>query len=605
MTDTPPLDAGTLVERYEVLGLLGEGGLARVYRVRHTQLGTTHALKLLTLRRNGLAERLLLEGRIQAQLRHPNVVAVTDVVQHDGQPGLIIEFVEGPTLEDWLRNETSPTVEVSLDLFSQVLAGVRAAHLVSVLHRDLKPANILLHRLTARDGAQTVVPKVADFGIAKVAMETAPGDTPVAGTRVGVAMGTPGYMAPEQFNDASGVDVRADIFALGTILYEILTGRPTFSGPTLLDTLNAVASGRYVPLRQLNPGVPDNVADAVARAVSADPASRFESCDAFAEAVFSSHPELRDRVIYAMPAGPVELSRRPTAPGPKTPEPARTSPSRPSMGRGTQPSATMVHGDPAPATMLPGALEPDEPARPPAPKRDRRPILALAGLGIMTVIGIFLFAVTWTATRPTPPPQPALIQPQIGIVDPNAGKVAVPSPATNPVDPATARPPASAVPPTATIASPTPSPLAHPQASAPPPASTVPSAGPAPSPPPTPPQATEPAVAAVEPAAVPEPVAVVAAAPPADVKGTWTGRWNGHPLTLRIESQTGSSVKARVEVLLGTTPRTWSASGTFSGSTLALTGEDGFTMNGTLSGGKFAGMITAMGQKASAWDGVR
>lgn len=611
--DTLQLAEGALVERYEVLGLLGEGGLARVYRVRHTQLGTIHALKLLTLRRTGLADRLLLEGRIQAQLRHPNVVAVSDVVQYEGQPGLIIEFVEGPTLDDWLRNEGPPPVETALNLFSQILAGVRAAHLVGVLHRDLKPANILLQVLAN----QQVVPKVADFGIAKVAMESAPGETPAGATRVGSAMGTPGYMAPEQFNDASGVDVRADIFALGTILYEILSGRPTFSGPTLLDTLNAVAKGQYLPLQDLTSGVPDHVVDAVAKAVSANPADRYPTCDAFAEAVFAGQLDLRDRVIQATPAGPVQLSRRPTGPErPAVAPPPRPKTPTPSPNRGTRASGTMLSGDRAPETMLPGGLGDDGPADTPR-KPDRRPLVALAALVAATGGGLLLFLAVWFATRPGDPVAdpglpavpvvtapvvlPATTAPDVAMtpeaalsVAPAVGSPAVASPvgpAGSQSTPTTPAGPATSVAAAPVAATPAAEPTASAVATAP--AATQVAALPAES------ASLAPGPASAPPSAPPE------AAPIADIQGKWSGRWNGRPLTLRIESQSGQAVRARVEVLLGTTPRGWSASGTFDGARLSLTGDDGFQMTGTLSGGKFSGSITAMGQKAAAWDGSR
>ncbi len=596
----PTLGLGERVERYEVLGLLGEGGLAKVYRVRHVQLGTIHALKLLTMRKAGLSTRLLLEGRIQAQLRHPNIVNVTDVVEHDGQPGLIIEFVEGPTLDDWLRDNGPPDVDECLHLFAQILAGVRAAHLVGVLHRDIKPANVLLQVLGGNQLGQ-VVPKVADFGIAKVAHE--PGEAP-GQTRAGSAMGTPGYMAPEQFNDAAGVDARADVFALGTLLYEMLTGQPAFAGPTVLDTLNAVAQGRYRPLPELAPDVPAHIVEAVARAVKPEPDERFPSCDAFAEAVFVDARDLRDLVIYAMPGGPVRLTNKEApheraAPQARTPAPLTPSPigHEGTIGGG---SATMVQSA---DTMMPG---PDTiPAPRPGtatrvskpPSKSRGAMIALGLIAVVALGGLVVIAggtgvalYSGAGTTPAPPadvavPEPASAAPELTAVQAPLAAVVTSSAPT---------PPATAL-----------QPVASPVATAP---VTVPSPQPGAAPAPVP--IVE---AVITPVSAPEPIQVVPVSEPVpeaavsipSIKGTWTGRWNGRQLTLRIDGQTGGNVRARIEVLLGTTPRAYAASGTFDGTALTLTGANGLTMKGTLAGDTFTGTAGATDQKTGAWEAGR
>ena len=153
-------------ERYIVEARLGQGGLAEVFRVRHRELNSVHALKLLVWRRQSLIERILLEGRIQAQIRHPNVVAVTDVIRHDGRCGLLMEYIDGPTLEHYLRQRGALPTDDALSLIAPVIAAITAAHDAGVLHRDLKPANVLLARMSGG-----LLPKVADFGIAKVVVE--------------------------------------------------------------------------------------------------------------------------------------------------------------------------------------------------------------------------------------------------------------------------------------------------------------------------------------------------------------------------------------------------------------------------------------------------
>ena len=290
---------GQSIGRFRVERLLGEGGIAQVFQVRHRQLGTLHALKLLTVNSSALADRLLQEGRIQANIRHPNLVGVTDVVEHGGQIGLVMEYVEGFSLDDCLAEGRMDLNEV-IDLFGQVLAGVGTAHAAGVLHRDLKPGNILL---TTKD--EQVIAKVADFGIAKM--------THVEGRTVGgTTMGTPGYMAPEQISDAKTVDARADIFALGTILYEMVSGRRAFLGSNMLDTLNRTAEGRYTPLRQLVPDCPAELATAVDRALRTDPDQRFPDCEAFLRAL-----ELRPDTITRSPSlEPIDLPVREDGPNP-------------------------------------------------------------------------------------------------------------------------------------------------------------------------------------------------------------------------------------------------------------------------------------------------
>jgi len=251
------LTTGSIVDRYTVVGTLGEGGMAMVYRVRHNQLGTEHALKVLTIASVQIAERLLQEGRVQATLRHPNIVAVTDIVDLSGSPGLIMELVNGPSLDDFLVREMLSLDQVDA-LASGILAGVAAAHAQDLIHRDLKPANIMLAITPAG-----LVPKVTDFGLAKLLT----GGGGNSHTRTGSTMGTPHYMAPEQIRDSKNVGPRADVFSLGVILYEMVTQQRAFDGEDLLAIFNAVASGEYVPVRDHRPALPDRMERAITGAL--------------------------------------------------------------------------------------------------------------------------------------------------------------------------------------------------------------------------------------------------------------------------------------------------------------------------------------------------
>src|SRR6185503_1162153 len=193
------LKVGDIVERYVVEALVAEGGTAAIYRVRHAQLGSLHALKVLRVVFDSLRQRTEREGRIQARVRHPNVVPVTDIISIHDVPALVMDFVDGPTLEDWLTSGERPLDQ--LDAIARgILEGVAFAHEAGLVHRDLKPSNVIL----ARDGIR-LVPRIVDFGLAKaidIELDNA--------TRSGAMMGTLEYMAPEQIVDSKNVDGRAD-----------------------------------------------------------------------------------------------------------------------------------------------------------------------------------------------------------------------------------------------------------------------------------------------------------------------------------------------------------------------------------------------------------
>ena len=259
------LTTGSIVDRYRVEAALGSGGVASVFLVRHTVLGSLHALKVLHVTSPVLRERLVREGRLQARLRHPNLVTVTDMVDVDEAPALVLEYVEGPTLAAFLAGGR-PALDEALRLFDGIAGGVEHAHAAGILHRDLKPANVLI---ATRGGA--VVPKVADFGLAKAVDETL-GEA--GATRTNTAMGTPQYMAPEQIRNARDVDARADIFALGCLLYELVCGRAAFEGRDTLAVWNAITAGNFTRPGTVRPDLPDRVVRAVEACLQPDPAFR-------------------------------------------------------------------------------------------------------------------------------------------------------------------------------------------------------------------------------------------------------------------------------------------------------------------------------------------
>ncbi|MDP2306490.1 MAG: protein kinase [Pseudomonadota bacterium] len=258
------LEAGRQVGNYRVEQLIGRGGQGLVYRAVHVQLGSVHVLKVLQLDRGPLRERLLDEGRIQARLRHPNLVPVTDVVEVDGALALVAEFVAGVPMDAWVAAE-HPSLDTRLDVFRGVCAAVGFAHGARVVHRDLKPTNVLVEVVEGR-----AIPRVTDFGVAKL-LDPIPGQSV---TLPGLPVGTPGYMAPEQLRDASSVDERADVFALGCLLYELACGMRPFPDRDLATYAAALTTGAFVAPDDCTDGLPPEVGRTVAACLRIDPGAR-------------------------------------------------------------------------------------------------------------------------------------------------------------------------------------------------------------------------------------------------------------------------------------------------------------------------------------------
>ncbi len=262
------LEPGTEVDRYRVEAWIAEGSMGAVYRVRHSTLGTQHALKLLYLAHGSFRRRFELEAQVQARLSHPHVVRVTDVILYNGNPGLIAEFVNGPDLGVLLENERLSLAE-AVGLFREIVDGVCAAHAAGVVHRDLKPQNILTERV---NGVR--IARVSDFGIASTLRQ----DTDEAPlTRLGVAMGTPGFMAPEQYQCAASVDHRADIFSLGCILYEMLLQKRAFPGADIVKKGMDGAQEKYEHPQAVDPSLPDCLSQVIVDCLRGKPELRVQS----------------------------------------------------------------------------------------------------------------------------------------------------------------------------------------------------------------------------------------------------------------------------------------------------------------------------------------
>lgn len=262
------LSKGQLLDRrYEILRVLGSGGMGEVYLARRAPLGDAVAIKRLLPERDTPENhaRFLTEARAAAHIRHPNVVNVFDFGDPPGQPPYIVmEYLEGPTLAEELQEHGRLSVQRALPMFASICAAVEAGHRRGIIHRDIKPANVILS--VTDDGHELV--KVLDFGVAQMAT----GDEPKR-TNPGEILGTVQYMAPEQ---AMGEPVgpTTDVFTLGIVLYEMLTGVLPFEAKTRLATLMRLTEGEFRSPRELVAKLPNAVVDAIHAALQVDPSAR-------------------------------------------------------------------------------------------------------------------------------------------------------------------------------------------------------------------------------------------------------------------------------------------------------------------------------------------
>jgi WD40 repeat protein/tetratricopeptide (TPR) repeat protein len=295
-----------VVPGYELLGQVGRGGMAIVYKARHLQLNRVVALKMLlagSAADGSQFQRFLAEGRMVARLRHPNIVQIYEVGEHEGRPYFSLEYVEGGSLSEALKGRPQPPRQAA-EVVEQLARAAQFAHDQGVVHRDIKPANVLL----TPDGTA----KLSDFGLAR--------ETRVEQhlTQSGLVIGTPSYMAPEQAHGSSQkVGPAADVHALGVLLYEMLTGRPPFRGPTMLDTLVQVMHQEAASLSRVRPGLPRDLATICHHCLEKEPARRYPSAGALADDL---HRFLDGEPIRARRVGELErlakwARRRPAVAG--------------------------------------------------------------------------------------------------------------------------------------------------------------------------------------------------------------------------------------------------------------------------------------------------
>ncbi|MEO6809694.1 MAG: serine/threonine-protein kinase, partial [Isosphaeraceae bacterium] len=292
----PPKRAAPAVPGYEVFGELGRGGAGVVYLARHLMLNRVCALKMILAGAHADAVqsiRFLGEAEAVARLQHPNIIQIHHIGEAGGLPFLELEYVDGGSLDTCLDGTPWPARRAA-DLVEHLARAVAEAHRLGIIHRDLKPANVLM----TADGT----PKITDFGLAK----TLSIDSGL--TRTESIMGSPAYMAPEQAEGhAKDVGPLADVYALGVILYELLTGRPPFQAPTVLQVLEQVKTTEPVPPSRLVPGVPRDMETIALKCLEKVASRRYGSAEALAEDLGRF---LAGRPIQARRVSPFERSWR-------------------------------------------------------------------------------------------------------------------------------------------------------------------------------------------------------------------------------------------------------------------------------------------------------
>ncbi|WP_434382586.1 protein kinase domain-containing protein [Melittangium boletus] len=452
MNATPPAEdigiGSILRDTYELVSVLGKGGMGKVYLARHLRLpGKQVAVKVLHTQEEITAEqyaRFRREAEITSRLGHPNIVGVYDFYgQEGGAPCLVMEHLKGESLSQRIRRGPVPLPEV-MAIARQIGSALHAAHQVGVIHRDLKPGNIFLVP-TESGGVVTQQVKLLDFGISKIV------SSQTMQTVDDVLMGTPQYMSPEQaMGQNSTLDARSDLFALGSIVYELLSGVSPFDDDVMMRILYRIVQEPLPPLAPRCPDVPAEVCAVVEKALEKRPDDRYPSVAAFIEALTGSPLRTLAEAIAdaeaAAAATPVSARVTPAlgaAPGSargSTPPPGPTV-----AGRGSSRS-------PPPAESTPQAAAPSlAPSAPSVPAKSWRP--GVVGASLVVLLGV---GVSVGLMRREPPPVAPTLSPSAP-----AAVVAQPTPTPMPtVTPTPTDPPAEAEKPTppapALAAAPTP-----------------------------------------------------------------------------------------------------------------------------------------------------
>ncbi|MFS8070972.1 MAG: protein kinase domain-containing protein, partial [Byssovorax sp.] len=303
------LPAALLADRYEILGLIGVGGMGSIYRARDRELDEVVALKMLRkdlVSSPEILERFRREVKLARRVTHRNVARVFDIGEHEGDKFLTMELIDGESLGALVAREGALSFGRIVEIVAGICAGLTCAHAAGVVHRDLKPDNVLM----ASDGRVLL----SDFGIARAFTETGSGCT------LGLVVGTPAYMAPEQVEGRQDVDALADVYSLGVVLYELLTGQRAWPGGAPLAVATARLMADPPDPRKVNPSIPSAVSALVLRCMARRREDRFPSMEALATALealtwtsFSVPPPASRKVLIAASRSALDLTDKTVA----------------------------------------------------------------------------------------------------------------------------------------------------------------------------------------------------------------------------------------------------------------------------------------------------
>jgi serine/threonine-protein kinase len=286
------LEIGSTVGDYQVVGILGAGGMGQVYKVRNVISDRVEAMKVLLpdlVNQPDLADRFLREIKVQASLEHPNIAALHTAVRVDNQLLMLMEFVEGVTLDQKLKDGPLPAAE-AVNYVMQVLSALDYAHAQGVVHRDIKPANMML---TAGG-----VVKLMDFGIARSSADHKL-------TQTGTTVGSLYYMSPEQIQGVAMPDARSDLYSVGVSLYELVTGKRPFDGDSQFAIMSAHLAGTPIAPVTVDPRLPKLLNDVILMSVAKDAGARFQTAGALRNALSNVAAGLQPTVAIPAPAPPV------------------------------------------------------------------------------------------------------------------------------------------------------------------------------------------------------------------------------------------------------------------------------------------------------------